>query len=177
MTSERVAPLTTADARGVDSEIFRGSGSHWAQFGSYLGSAALLAVGATALIVGLSSGAGFGMSALGGVLLLTALITGVRAAIAVKSEVYVVSRRVIQVERGLVGKKLDYIDIMRVRDVGLSQSFVGRMVDVGDITVFSSDASHSTFVLRGIPKPREIYEALQAEALSNARRAVLRLEE
>ena len=69
------------------------------------------------------------------------------------------------------------IDTMRIKDVELTQSFLARMFGIGDIVVVSSDSTDPRFVLRGVPGAKGIYERLQSEALSNARRAVLRLEE
>ena len=42
------------------------------------------------------------------------------------------------------------------------QSLIERLLGVGTITVFAADQTTPSFPLRGLPRPREIFDALKA---------------
>jgi uncharacterized membrane protein YdbT with pleckstrin-like domain len=84
----------------------------------------------------------------------------------------------IEVESGLIGRKIDSVQLFRVRDLSLKQSLLGRMLDVGEVQVVSTDATSPSLVLRGIEDPRAVYEKLrELVARSQATRRTLIVEE
>lgn len=72
-------------------------------------------------------------------------------------------------ERGLLSRQHDELELIRVDDVSVRQGFFQRLVDVGTITLLSTDASSPQLTMEGIPHPLELKEKLRAQV--RARRA------
>lgn len=68
----------------------------------------------------------------------------------------------LELETGILGRKIENIDLFRVRDVGLRQGLVGRLADFGDVYIHSTDSSTPDVHLRGIDRPREFYDQLRS---------------
>lgn len=68
----------------------------------------------------------------------------------------------LELESGLVGRKIENVELFRIRDVGLRQGFFGRLGDFGDVYVHSTDSSTPDLHLKGIDSPREFYEEIRA---------------
>ena len=77
------------------------------------------------------------------------------------------SRR-IEIETGLLSKRVDTLELWRVRDVEFRQSVADRMVGVACIVVTAHDGSSPALEIRGVPGDRTIYDRLMA-AVMNAR--------
>jgi uncharacterized membrane protein YdbT with pleckstrin-like domain len=69
------------------------------------------------------------------------------------------SRR-IEIESGLFSKRVDTIELWRVRDVEFYQSLFDRMSGVSNINVTAHDGSIPTLDIRGLPADRSIYDRL-----------------
>jgi membrane protein YdbS with pleckstrin-like domain len=67
----------------------------------------------------------------------------------------------LEVESGIISRSIDNIQLFRVRDLGLSQGIIGRMLDVGNVTITSTDQSAPFLVLKGLDDPRSMYETLR----------------
>ena len=67
----------------------------------------------------------------------------------------------LEVESGIISRKIDNIQLFRIRDLGLDQSLIGRMLGVGNLTLASTDQSAPHLTLRGIDDPRGLYETLR----------------
>lgn len=90
-----------------------------------------------------------------------------------KSLRYRISDRTVDYEAGLLSRRLETLQLWRVRDLDLRQSFMDRMLGVAEIRVFTKDTSDPELVLRGLPASREIFEALKdAAELSRQQRVV-----
>lgn len=74
----------------------------------------------------------------------------------------------IEVERGILSRSIENIELFRVRDVGLRQGFFGRMADFGDIYVHSTDSSTPDVHIAGIDAPREFYQTVR-DAVGSSR--------
>jgi uncharacterized membrane protein YdbT with pleckstrin-like domain len=74
---------------------------------------------------------------------------------------YRVHRDSLEMESGLLARRVDNVQLFRIRDLGLSQSLLARLLGVGDVTLTSTDRSSPVLVLRGIAGPREVYETLR----------------
>lgn len=61
----------------------------------------------------------------------------------------ITSRRII-IEKGILTKKREEIQLYRVRDIAVKRSLIERMLKFGDITIYSTDASSPTYTLRNI---------------------------
>ncbi len=67
-------------------------------------------------------------------------------------------------ETGILGRRIDEIELFRIKDSRLHQSFLQRLVGLGDIEVSSTDASGSYRMLM-IPGAQEKREQLRTYAM------------
>lgn len=77
------------------------------------------------------------------------------------------SRR-IEVESGLFNKKIDAIELWRVRDLELRQSLMDRLFGVSSLLVTAHDDREPVLEVRGLPGGRAVYDRLMS-AVMNAR--------
>lgn len=66
------------------------------------------------------------------------------------------------IEKGVFTKKRDEIRLYRIRDISTKRNLLERMLGIGDITVFSSDASHPEFLLRNIKNSKSVADLMGA---------------
>jgi membrane protein YdbS with pleckstrin-like domain len=74
----------------------------------------------------------------------------------------------LEVESGLIGRKIENVELFRIRDIGLRQGFLGRMANWGDVYVHSTDSSTPDLHIRAIDAPKEFYQQLR-QLVSSAR--------
>lgn len=86
-----------------------------------------------------------------------------------RATVYAVGPQRIEIERGILGKRVESVDLFRVRDVVFEQSLVERMRGVGRITVFSSDHVEPTLQIGPVRDAKWLYTRLR-DAVSVARK-------
>ncbi len=67
----------------------------------------------------------------------------------------------IDTESGILSKDLNAIDLFRIADMELQQNFWERLLRIGTIKIFSTDATSPELTLYQIPRPREVYKYLQ----------------
>jgi len=77
------------------------------------------------------------------------------------------SKRV-EVESGFLSKRIDTLELWRVRDVEFRQSLVDRMVGVSSIVITAHDPALPAIEVRGSPGDRAVYDRLMS-ALMTAR--------
>jgi membrane protein YdbS with pleckstrin-like domain len=65
------------------------------------------------------------------------------------------------VDRGILSRVTDQLELVRVDDVRIRQSLVGRILNTGDVEVFAADTSDESILLESIDRPNEIAEALR----------------
>ena len=84
----------------------------------------------------------------------------------------------LEIETGLFSRNIDNLQLFRVRDLGLRQSLIGRLLGVGDVNVTSTDQSTPHLVIRGVTAPRALYATLRERvAESQATRRTMIVEE
>ncbi len=160
-----VAPTRSAEP---PREIFRGRPSHAWQAGSY-GIAVLVALAAILSLFLLPPPFSLPLS---GFLGAAAAFVAARGWLRILSTAYRIDTQRLEVERGVLSKRIDNLDLWRVRDLGFRQGFVQRMFGVGVIVLASSDATHPEVAVEGIRGARELYDRLRAavdEAHARAR--------
>jgi uncharacterized membrane protein YdbT with pleckstrin-like domain len=81
-----------------------------------------------------------------------------------KSTRYKVTDRNIDTEAGVFSKKVETLQLWRVRDIDFRQSFWERILGIARIHVFTKDVTDPELVLRGLPASREIFEKLKDAA-------------
>ncbi len=92
---------------------------------------------------------------------LITVITWFRMLIFVHSLTYRLSSERLFITTGLLSKHLDELDLFRVNDVTLSQSFLDRMFGIGTVTVLSNDETTPTVIMKGIPDPFTVKEHIR----------------
>jgi membrane protein YdbS with pleckstrin-like domain len=90
---------------------------------------------------------------------------------------YRISNYRIDYERGLLSKDIDTLELWHVEDISFHQSLLDRILRVGTITVVSHDETTPTLELRGLPKPRPLFEALKQRVIAVKRqRGVIKMD-
>ncbi len=78
------------------------------------------------------------------------------------------------IRTGILNKKIDEIELYRVKDVTVAYSLINQWADIGAITISSSDPTTQggSIVLRDIPRARAIREEMRklVDAARQARR-------
>lgn len=75
---------------------------------------------------------------------------------------YEITESRIIIEKGIFTKKRDEIRLYRIRDISTKRNLFERMIGIGDITVFSSDATNPQFLLRNIKNSKNVADLLGA---------------
>ena len=78
----------------------------------------------------------------------------------------------LEIESGILARKIENVELFRVRDVGLRQGLVGRMLNFGDIYIHSTDSSTPDMHVRAIDAPKDLY--LQIRELVSSHRSLNR---
>jgi hypothetical protein len=74
---------------------------------------------------------------------------------------YTITSQRIIVKRGLIGKNVEEIELLRVRDLSVTQSIWNRMLGIGTLTIFSDDASSPQLWFRKIRNAQTVKDALR----------------
>ena len=86
-----------------------------------------------------------------------------------KSHHYRITNQRITIESGVLSKRIEEIDMRTVEDFQLVQSFIERILAIGDITVVSSDRTTARLTLIGLPDPRQMRELIRTSAYQATR--------
>ncbi|WP_372748230.1 PH domain-containing protein [Litorivivens sp.] len=65
-------------------------------------------------------------------------------------------------EQGLLSKDRTEVDVRTVRTVKVYQSFMNRMLGVGDVSVFTA-GDEAEIYARGMPRPQEFRDIIKGE--------------
>jgi membrane protein YdbS with pleckstrin-like domain len=87
-----------------------------------------------------------------------------------KNTHYKVTNQRILVERGVLSKSLEEIDMRSVDDTEFRQSFLERIFGIGEVWIVSTDKVAPKVVLHGIRDPRNTRELIRATAYQASQR-------
>ena len=151
-------------------ELFHGGPSWKAQLAAHVGAGLLLVVAAVLAVAlpeiwGQSTAVGL---AVAGPLALGALVWFLALWIA-RFVRFRITTRGIDVESGLVSKRIDTVQLWKVRDLSFEQSLADRMLGLARIRVHTQDVTSPTLEIWGLPASREIFDRLK-EAVEISRR-------
>ena len=90
-------------------------------------------------------------------------------ALALRSHRYGVSNQRVMVESGVFSKSLAEIDVRTIDDITFHQTFVERLLGIGQIAIASSDQSNPRVRLVGVPDPRQVRELIRGSAYQATR--------
>lgn len=88
----------------------------------------------------------------------------------IKNTHYKVTTQRILVERGVLSKSLQEIDMRSVDDTEFRQSFLERIFGIGEVSIVSTDKVTPRVVLHGIRDPRATRELIRATAYQVSQR-------
>ena len=95
----------------------------------------------------------------------------------VRFTIYRVTSERIEIETGWISRRINHVDLFRVKDIRLRVGIIDRIYGIGNIDVLSSDVSDPAICIRGIPYPRPLYDRLKKEVvLADRRRGVVHIE-
>ena len=147
-----------------DAIIYDGPVSMWIGIKTFALATVMELTGLAGLVYGLMNREGpYGQVPLiaGAALFLASNIMLVYTIVMIKSQHYKISRKLIEREYGILVKRVDSLDLGRVKDVELAQSLFQRMIGIGTIEVFSSDKTDPVMLIECLPNPRPVYEQLR----------------
>ena len=88
----------------------------------------------------------------------------------IKNTHYKVTNQRILIERGVLSKSLQEIDMRSIDDTEFHQSFLERIFGVGELSIEFTDKTAQHVVLHGIRDPRSTRELIRATAYQLSQR-------
>ncbi len=79
----------------------------------------------------------------------------------IKNTKYELTTQRLLTRHGILNKKTDALELYRIKDYKLDQTFFLRMFSLGNIILTTSDRSHPQMVLKAIPNGEELLEKLR----------------
>jgi uncharacterized membrane protein YdbT with pleckstrin-like domain len=75
-------------------------------------------------------------------------------------ERYTLTASRLEIERGVLGKRYESVELWRIREVILDQTLVERVRGAGRLTLVSSDATSPSVMFGPVARGRELYDKL-----------------
>ncbi len=82
-----------------------------------------------------------------------------------RSVAWMVSSRRIEIERGFLSRRIDTLELWRIKDVEFRQNLWERMVGASTIIVTARDEVDPVVQLRGMPGDRSVFDQLSNAVL------------
>jgi uncharacterized membrane protein YdbT with pleckstrin-like domain len=84
-----------------------------------------------------------------------------------------ITDRHIDTEEGMISRRIETLQLWRVRDIDWTQSLLDRMLGVATIHVYGTDRTDPHLLLRGLPSDRALFDRLKESVeLSRQQRVV-----
>jgi uncharacterized membrane protein YdbT with pleckstrin-like domain len=90
---------------------------------------------------------------------------------------YEISSQRVTVTKGLISRDMDQVELVRLKDIRMSQGVLGRIMRYGDVVLLSGDASHATKKIQGVPDPMGLREKIRAASDQQKKEKGVRLQE
>ena len=87
---------------------------------------------------------------------------------------YELTNHRLRIYRGLIGRDIEEIDLVRVRDTKVKQHAGERAMNIGDVTIISHDQSNPEILLSNVNDPLEVRETIRKAYLAEQERRGLR---
>jgi uncharacterized membrane protein YdbT with pleckstrin-like domain len=85
------------------------------------------------------------------------------------------SRR-IETETGMLSKRVDTLELWRIRDVEFRQSIIDRMAGISSLLIMAHDDASPVIEVRGTPGDRSVYDRLMTAVMqARQQRGVMNL--
>lgn len=159
MNAESTSPAAT------ESSLWKGHTSQWVH-GWYYFFCVLLAATALGCIP-----ITMGFSAIG---LIVPLLMWMIRWWTTKSTSYELTTQRLKISSGMMNRKLDELELFRVKDYAMDQSLALRLVGLGNLTLITSDATSPTVAIRAIANVEDVREKLRTAVQSERDRKRVR---
>jgi uncharacterized membrane protein YdbT with pleckstrin-like domain len=111
------------------------------------------------------------------VLLVFWTITAIKMFRVTHSHHYRLTSRRLIVRTGLLHRRLDQVELLRVKDVYVQQSLLGTWMGIGHVVVISSEHTLPRATLYGIEGPRHVMDSIWLFARAELDRKTSRIEQ
>jgi len=152
------APAHTPPPPPAEASLWKGHPSQWIHFWHYL-LCVLIAGGALAAIPFTA-----GLSAIG--LVIPLILWSIRWWMT-RTTIYELTTQRLRITSGILNRRLDELELYRVKDYVMEQPFILRLLGLGNLTIVTSDATTPTIAIRAIagvePVREKLRTAVQAE--------------
>jgi len=78
-----------------------------------------------------------------------------------RSTKFRVTTTVIEYERGLISKRIDMVQLWRIRDVVYKQNLIDRILGIAHVEVVAQDVKNPDLEIVGMPASRQLFEQLR----------------
>ena len=96
----------------------------------------------------------------GAAILLFGLLTALKIFRTIHSHHYRLTMRRLFIRTGLIHRRIDQIELLRVKDVFVRQSLLGKWIGVGHVVILSSEHTLPRATLYGIDRPRHVMDLI-----------------
>jgi len=145
--------------------LWQGHTSQWVHFGYYF----LCVILAIAALVGIPFTAG--LSAVG--LILPLVLWGIRWWMT-RTTTYELTTQRLRIRSGILSKHLDELELYRVKDYAMAQPLHLRIFKLGTLTLFTSDVSTPTVMIKAIHGVEDVREKIRTAVQSERDRKRVR---
>jgi hypothetical protein len=76
-------------------------------------------------------------------------------------EEYILTNERIKIVQGLLSRKTENYELIRIQDIDFKQNVSERVLNIGDIFIRGHDPSNPEVILRNIADPEQVYETLR----------------
>jgi len=83
---------------------------------------------------------------------------------------YELTNQRMRIYRGILGNRIEEIELIRIKDTKVKQHMGERMLNIGDVTIISADASTPETVLENVHDPIEVRELLRKAVMDEKAR-------
>jgi len=136
----------------AETSLWKGHTSQWVHFWTYFACAVI----ALAALAGIPFTAGF--SAIG---LVVPLVWAPLRWFTNRATSYELTSQRLRIHRGILNRRLDELELYRVKDYVLDQPLFLRLLGLGNLTLLSSDASTPTVAITAISGVESVREKLR----------------
>lgn len=165
------APSKPLVEGGAPKELFRGAPSWKSQLAAHVAAGALVLAGFVAFFMltrvwEQSTQTGLVVAAL----LLLVGLSWMLVLYFARFTHFRVTTAAIDVESGVIGKRVEHLPLWKVRDISYRQNVYERMLDLARIHIVTQDPSSPELELWGIPASREMFDRLKNAVDASRRR-------
>lgn len=150
---------TSNSSSPAESLLWAGHTSQWVHFWYYFFCLLLAAgIGVAATMFGLATA---GIGALGYLALVIPLFMWLLRWWVTKCTRYELTSQRLRIRTGVLNKKVEELELFRVKDYTMEQPFLLRLVGLGNLTMVTSDATCPTVAMRAIAGIEDVREKLR----------------